>query len=69
MAFLKFLFGKNLSNVTTIQPGALYLDTGTKELFFDDPSGESQEHNKIIDTSTLMYTIDGEAEVELPAAN
>jgi hypothetical protein len=68
MAFLKFLFGKNLtksSAASTFEPGTLYLDVETKELYFDNPSATSGSHAKIVDTSTLIYMVDEEVEVDL----
>lgn len=43
-----------------IQPGTIYLDVATGELFFDDPRASKQIHNKIIDTATLIYTVIGD---------
>jgi hypothetical protein len=53
---LQFLYGDNLmSKSTAVKPGTLYLDLTTKELYFDDPSGTTQSHQKVIDASTLLY--------------
>lgn len=58
MKLLQFLFGKNLeSKSIPVNPGSMYLDVETKELWFDDPSNTSSQHNKVIDTATLVYTI------------
>lgn len=40
-----------------VKPGTFYLDVETKELFFDDPSNSSSQHNKVIDTGTLIYRV------------
>ena len=59
MATLKFLHGKDfLTKVLALQPGTFYLDTETGELWFDDPSNTLTDHKKIIDTNTLIYSID-----------
>lgn len=66
---LQFLFGKNLkdSNVE-IKPGKMYLDLETKELYYDDPSGEdTANHNKIIDTATLIYSITDTVTITIPS--
>lgn len=66
---LQFLFGKNLkdSNVE-IKPGKMYLDLETKELYYDDPSGEDTvNHNKIIDTATLIYSITDTVTITIPS--
>lgn len=44
-----------MSKSTAVKPGTLYLDLTTKELYFDDPSGTTQSHQKVIDASTLLY--------------
>ena len=63
MATLKFLHGKDfLTKVLALQPGTFYLDTETGELWFDDPSNTLTDHKKIIDTSTLIYSIDNSFE-------
>lgn len=55
---LQFLFGKNFEEKSlTVKPGTFYLDTEKKELWFDDPSATSSEHNKVIDTATLIYEV------------
>lgn len=57
MSKLQFLYGDNLmSKNTAVKPGTLYLDLTTKELYFDDPSGTTNTHQKVIDASTLLYT-------------
>lgn len=66
---LQFLFGKNLkdSNVE-IKPGKMYLDLETKELYYDDPSGvDTANHNKIIDTATLIYSITDTVTISIPS--
>jgi hypothetical protein len=42
---LRFLQGQNLreKNVA-FQPGTIYLDTATKEMWFDDPSQTTMRH-------------------------
>ena len=45
-----------MSKNTAVKPGTLYLDLTTKELYFDDPSGTTNTHQKVIDASTLLYT-------------
>lgn len=58
MNILQFLFGKNLMDKNVeVKPGTFYLDVETKELFFDDPSNSSSQHNKVIDTGTLIYRV------------
>lgn len=59
MAILQFLHGKNLlTNNPIFTPGRIYLDTETGEMWFDDPSSTLTNHTKIIDTSTLVYSIE-----------
>ncbi len=57
---LKFLYGENLKDKSVaIVPGTIYLDVATGELYFDDPTKvDIEKHNKIIDTATLIYTIE-----------
>ena len=56
------MYGKNLKDSNKeILPGTIYLDLATNEFFYDDPTGEKQVHEKIIDTATLIYTIVGES--------
>jgi hypothetical protein len=56
MSKLQFLYGDQLmSKNTAIKPGTLYLDCTTNELYFDDPSGKQQLHQKVIDAATLLY--------------
>ena len=56
---IKFLFGQKLKDKTvTFEPGVMYLDTYTKEMWYDDPSNTLQQHSKIIDTNTLVYSIE-----------
>lgn len=63
MATLKFLHGKDfITKVLALQPGTFYLDTETGELWFDDPSNTLTDHKKIIDTKTLIYSIDNSFE-------
>lgn len=40
MSNLQFLYGSNLAGKSNVafKPGTLYLDTETKELYFDNPS-------------------------------
>ncbi len=59
MAILTFKYGKNLSSSTPFTAGAIYLDTETNELWYDNPSDENSEveHQKVIDTSTLIYEV------------
>ena len=56
---LRFLQGQNLreKNVA-FQPGTIYLDTATKEMWFDDPSQTTMRHQKIVDLDTLVYLIE-----------
>jgi hypothetical protein len=59
MAILQFLHGKNLkTNNPAFNPGTMYLDTETGELWFDDPSNTLTQHTKVIDTATLLYSIE-----------
>lgn len=59
MAILQFLHGKNLlTNNPAFTPGRIYLDTETGEMWFDDPSSTLTNHTKVIDTSTLVYSIE-----------
>lgn len=67
MSILQFLFGKNLDKNVSLKPGTFYLDLEKNELWFDDPSNVSTEHNKIIDTATLIYKI--ESSIQYPAAD
>lgn len=61
MAILKFLYGQNLKTANpTFEPGAIYVDTATGEMWFDDPSNTITTHTKIIDTETLLYEPVGE---------
>ena len=40
----------------------------TKELYYDDPSGEDTDnHNKIIDTATLIYSITDTVTMTIPS--
>ena len=53
MAILQFLHGKNLkTNNPAFNPGTMYLDTETGELWFDDPSSTLTNH-----TSWSIYHI------------
>lgn len=58
MAVLTFKYGKGLTNSTPFVPGTVYLDVETGEFWFDDPTSEKTEHQKIIDVDTIMYKID-----------
>ena len=59
MAILQFLAGTNFLNKTlTFQPGTIYLDTSTGEMWFDDPEEQITDHSKIIDLDTLIYEIE-----------
>lgn len=60
---LRFLQGQNLreKNVA-FQPGTIYLDTATNEMWFDDPSQTTLRHQKIIDLDTLVYLIENTVE-------
>ena len=61
MTQIKFLYGQNLTSANAaVVPGAMYIDTATKELWFDDPSNVIKTHTKIIDTDTLLYTPEGD---------
>ena len=61
MTQIKFLYGQNLASANAaVVPGAMYIDTATKELWFDDPSNVIKTHTKIIDTDTLLYTPEGD---------
>lgn len=66
MAVLQFLAGTDFVNKTlNFQPGTIYLDTATGEMWFDDPQGIAKDHAKIIDLDTLIYEI--EEWVEFPS--
>lgn len=68
MAILQFLAGTDFVNKSlSFQPGTIYLDTATGELWFDDPQGVITNHSKIIDLDTLIYEI--EDEVEFPSSS
>lgn len=68
MAILKFLAGKNFSDQTlNFQPGTIYLDTATGEMWFDDPQGQMTNHAKIVDLDTLVYEIEEQVEIEFPS--
>ena len=67
MAILQFLAGTDFVNKTlNFQPGTIYLDTSTGEMWFDDPKGVSTSHTKIIDLDTLVYEAEEEW-VEFPS--
>lgn len=57
MSVLTFKYGRNLSNTTPFVAGTLFLDIETGELFYDDPTSTMQEHQKIIDSQTLLYWV------------
>lgn len=57
MSVLTFKYGKNLSNTTPFVAGTIFLDIETGELFYDDPTSTVQEHQKIIDSQTLLYWV------------
>lgn len=65
---LKFLYGNDLKNKSVaVAPGTIYLDVATGELFYDDPSEiDTENHNKIIDTATLTYSVSGRVTVAFP---
>lgn len=66
MAVLQFLAGTDFVNKTlNFQPGTIYLDTATGEMWFDDPRGIAKDHAKIVDLDTLIYEI--EEWVEFPS--
>ena len=68
MAILQFLAGTNFVNKSlSFQPGTIYLDTATGEMWFDDPQGVATDHAKIIDLDTLVYDI--EEQVEFPSSS
>lgn len=68
MAILQFLAGTDFVNKSlSFQPGTIYLDTATGEMWFDDPQGFITNHSKIIDLDTLIYEI--EDEVEFPSSS
>ena len=78
MAILQFLYGKNLKQINpTFTPGTVYLDTETGEMWFDDPSNTLTTHAKVIDTATLIYSIEetfefpgeGSSIPEIPSGN
>jgi hypothetical protein len=58
MPVLTFKYGKNLTNKTPFIAGTFFLDIETGELFYDDPTSENLEHQKIIDTDTLLYWVE-----------
>lgn len=61
MPNLRFLYGKNLNGSIPITPGAFYLDLESNELWFDSPSDStSDQRNKVIDSKTLIYSIETE---------
>jgi predicted Rdx family selenoprotein len=62
MSILQFLFGKDLNKKNVnFTPGTFYLDTATKELWYDDPDTSIPEdkrtHQRIVDTTSLTYDI------------
>lgn len=57
MSVLTFKYGRNLSNTTPFVAGTIFLDIETGELFYDDPTSTAQEHQKIIDSQTLLYWV------------
>lgn len=57
MSVLTFKYGRNLSNTTPFVAGTIFLDIETGELFYDDPTSTVQEHQKIIDSQTLLYWV------------
>ena len=68
MAILQFLAGSNFTSQTlNFQPGTIYLDTATGEMWFDDPQGIATDHAKIIDLDTLIY--EAEEWVEIPSSD
>lgn len=68
MAILQFLAGTDFVNKSlNFQPGTIYLDTATGEMWFDDPQGVATDHAKIIDLDTLVYDI--EEQVEFPSSS
>ena len=68
MAILQFLAGTDFVNKSlSFQPGTIYLDTATGEMWFDDPQGVATDHAKIIDLDTLVYDI--EEWVEFPSSS
>lgn len=68
MAILQFLAGTDFVNKSlSFQPGTIYLDTATGEMWFDDPQGVATDHAKIIDLDTLVYEI--EEWVEFPSSS
>ena len=67
MAILQFLAGTDFVNKSlSFQPGTIYLDTATGEMWFDDPQGVATDHAKVIDLDTLVYDI--EEWVEFPSS-
>lgn len=68
MAILQFLAGTDFVNKSlSFQPGTIYLDTATGEMWFDDPQGVATNHAKVIDLDTLVYDI--EEWVEFPSSS
>lgn len=68
MAILQFLAGTDFVNKSlSFQPGTIYLDIATGEMWFDDPQGVATDHAKIIDLDTLVYDI--EEWVEFPSSS
>lgn len=56
---IQFLYGSKLQEVNpAIKPGTIYLDIATGELYYDDPTPNSNIRQKIIDIATLIYTVD-----------
>lgn len=66
MAILTFKHGKNITDTVPFSAGTIYLDTETGEMWYDspDPLNVTKVHEKIIDTDTLVYSIDETVEYE-----
>lgn len=59
MSLLRILSGNDFVNKTlNFQPGTIYLDSASGEMWFDDPTALLTEHKKIIDSETLIYKIE-----------
>ena len=69
MAQLKLLYGQNLKVANpAFDPGTLYVDIATGEMWFDDPSSSVTTHAKIIDNDTLLFEPIGEL-IDYPSTN
>ena len=56
---VSFFYGQNLSSNVPFKPGAIYLDTLNKKLWYDDPSGAVAEHT-VLTAPDEIYVGEGE---------